>query len=60
MVPTNRLVTNGVSCFPFRASPRLEANSVALAKIGNGKLGYVGDVNGEEGSDAVVLAMCGF
>ncbi|OAK96087.1 hypothetical protein IQ06DRAFT_48811 [Phaeosphaeriaceae sp. SRC1lsM3a] len=36
-----------------------EQTPVALAKIGNGKLGYVGDVNGEEGSDAVVLAMCG-
>jgi hypothetical protein len=32
---------------------------VALAKVGEGKLGYVGDVNKEEGSDAVVLAMCG-
>lgn len=33
---------------------------VALANIGKGKLGYVGDVNGEDGSDAVVLAMWGF
>jgi hypothetical protein len=33
---------------------------IALTNIGKGKLGYVGDVNGEEGSDAVVLAMCGF
>ncbi|KAK4233584.1 hypothetical protein C8A03DRAFT_47913 [Achaetomium macrosporum] len=33
--------------------------AVAFAKVGLGKLGYVGDVNGEEGSDAVVLAMCG-
>jgi len=32
---------------------------VALAKVGEGKLGYVGDVNKEEGSDTVVLAMCG-
>jgi hypothetical protein len=32
---------------------------VALAKVGEGKLGYVGDVNAEEGSRAVVLAMCG-
>ncbi|OAQ67670.1 triacylglycerol lipase [Pochonia chlamydosporia 170] len=33
--------------------------AVALANIGEGKLGYVGDVNAEEGSNAVVLAMCG-
>ncbi|EOA81001.1 uncharacterized protein SETTUDRAFT_166407 [Exserohilum turcica Et28A] len=32
---------------------------VAFADLGTGKLGYVGDVNGEEGSEAVVLAMCG-
>ncbi|KAH7131953.1 hypothetical protein B0J11DRAFT_520425 [Dendryphion nanum] len=32
---------------------------VAFTNIGEGKLGYVGDVNGEEGSDVVVLAMCG-
>lgn len=33
--------------------------AVALATIGRGKLGYLGDVNAEEGSDAVILAMCG-
>lgn len=29
------------------------------ARIGNGFLAYVGDVNGEEESDAVILALCG-
>ncbi|KAL8366642.1 hypothetical protein RB595_010482 [Gaeumannomyces hyphopodioides] len=33
--------------------------AVALANIGRGKLGYIGDVNAEEGSVAVILAMCG-
>ncbi|KAI1109829.1 hypothetical protein F5Y14DRAFT_431230 [Nemania sp. NC0429] len=33
--------------------------SVAFTKVGNGMLGYVGDVNGEDGSEAVVLAMLG-
>ncbi|KAI8623570.1 hypothetical protein F5Y19DRAFT_468400 [Xylariaceae sp. FL1651] len=33
--------------------------AVAFTKVGNGKLGYVGDVNGEDGSEAVVLAMLG-
>lgn len=32
--------------------------AVALGKVGKGKLGYVGDVNTEQGSDAVILAMC--
>ncbi|KAK0710175.1 hypothetical protein B0T26DRAFT_724270 [Lasiosphaeria miniovina] len=33
--------------------------AVAFAKVGAGHLGYIGDVNGEESSDTVVLAMCG-
>ncbi|KAE8140423.1 hypothetical protein BDV38DRAFT_269025 [Aspergillus pseudotamarii] len=33
--------------------------AVALAEVGTGKLGYVGDVNAEDGSNAVILAMCG-
>ncbi|KAK0741956.1 hypothetical protein B0T21DRAFT_360446 [Apiosordaria backusii] len=33
--------------------------AVALARVGSGRLGYVGDVNGEEKSKAVVLPMCG-
>lgn len=31
----------------------------AFAKVGNGWLGYIGDVNGEEDTDAVVLGMLG-
>ncbi|KAJ6508446.1 hypothetical protein C8R45DRAFT_443495 [Mycena sanguinolenta] len=33
--------------------------AVALASVGEGKLGYLGDVNAEEESTAVILAMCG-
>ncbi|KAJ9145311.1 Ribonuclease H [Pleurostoma richardsiae] len=33
--------------------------AVVFAKVGSGRLGYVGDVNGEESSDLVVMAMCG-
>ncbi|KAI0418928.1 hypothetical protein F5X98DRAFT_96240 [Xylaria grammica] len=33
--------------------------AVAFTKVGNGMLGYVGDVNGEDGSEAVVIAMLG-
>ncbi|KAJ5698293.1 hypothetical protein N7462_000298 [Penicillium macrosclerotiorum] len=32
---------------------------VAMARVGHGNLGYTGDVNSEQGTDAVVLAMCG-
>jgi hypothetical protein len=32
---------------------------VAFAAVGEGWLGYVGDVNAEKGSDVAVLAMCG-
>lgn len=32
---------------------------VAMAKVGDGRLGYVGDVNGENESHLVVVAMCG-
>lgn len=31
---------------------------VAMARVGEGRLGYVGDVNAEEETDAVILAMC--
>ena len=37
----------------------VEQTPVAFAPVGEGWLGYVGDVNTEEGSDAVILAMCG-
>lgn len=33
--------------------------AVVFADVGNGKLGYAGDVNGEESSNTVILAMCG-
>ncbi|KAI1146774.1 hypothetical protein F4825DRAFT_439658 [Nemania diffusa] len=38
-----------------------EPNEVAVAftKVGNGMLGYIGDVNGEEGSEVAILAMLG-
>ncbi|KAJ5525846.1 hypothetical protein N7494_012496 [Penicillium frequentans] len=31
---------------------------VAMARVGEGRLGYVGDVNAEEETDAVILVMC--
>lgn len=35
-------------------------SAVAGTMVGNGRLGYIGDVSSEPGSDAVVMAMCGF
>jgi hypothetical protein len=45
--------------FPSTSEKVAGETAVALAKVGEGKLGYVGDVNAEDGSNAVVLAMCG-
>lgn len=36
-----------------------EQTPVAWARVGEGWVGYVGDVNAEEESDGVILAMCG-
>ncbi|KAF4544425.1 Transcription factor [Lasiodiplodia theobromae] len=36
-----------------------EQTPVAWARVGEGWVGYVGDVNAEEESDEVILAMCG-
>jgi hypothetical protein len=36
-----------------------EEATVAYARLGSGYLGYIGDVNAEEDSISVVLAMCG-
>jgi hypothetical protein len=43
-------------------SPELADESQAAvvgAKVGNGFLVYVGDVNGERGSDQIILSLCG-
>ncbi|KAJ9645261.1 hypothetical protein H2201_005607 [Coniosporium apollinis] len=37
----------------------IQQSPVVYAAVGEGWLGYVGDVNAEEASDNVVLAMCG-
>ncbi|KAI1179101.1 hypothetical protein F4777DRAFT_17384 [Nemania sp. FL0916] len=44
---------------PPMSAHRVGEAAVALARVGDGKLGYVGDTNTETGSDLVVLAMCG-
>ena len=44
----------------FASSPvDKEQTPVAWAKFEDGWIGYVGDVNGEEGSNEVILKMCG-
>lgn len=43
---------------PSKVTP--DAVAIALARVGEGKLGYVGDVNNEVETKLVLLAMCGF
>lgn len=43
----------------FAPSPVEQQTSVAFAEVGNGWLGYTGDVNNEDGTNAAVLAMMG-
>ncbi|KAF5649191.1 triacylglycerol lipase [Fusarium sp. NRRL 52700] len=44
--------------FPTNARAPGES-PITFASVGDGKLGYIGDVNGERGSNVAVLAMCG-
>ncbi|KAL0938128.1 triacylglycerol lipase-like protein [Colletotrichum truncatum] len=45
--------------FPSERVEDLSQAAIAFAQVGNGKIGYVGDVNVEEGTDAAILVMCG-
>jgi len=54
----NSVVQSAV--FPPTSANTTGETAVAMATVGRGKLGYVGDVNAEDGSNAVILAMCGF
>ncbi|KAF2112836.1 hypothetical protein BDV96DRAFT_144971 [Lophiotrema nucula] len=51
-------VTKGDSVY-YPVNESQGAAAAVWAKCENGRIGYVGDVNGEEGSRNVVLAMCG-
>ncbi|KAF2127607.1 hypothetical protein P153DRAFT_52310 [Dothidotthia symphoricarpi CBS 119687] len=57
-LPTESSRTQSLVFSPERIQD-LQQTPIALTNIGSGKLGYVGDVNGEEESDEVILAMCG-
>ena len=54
-VPSSRSRTQSMVFAP--ESVDVGQTPVALAKVGDGLVGYVGDVNNEEGSQAVVHAM---
>jgi hypothetical protein len=45
--------------FPSRPVGDRTQAPAAFAPVGEGKVGYVGDVNNESGTTAVVLRMCG-
>ncbi|KAJ5930630.1 hypothetical protein N7466_006123 [Penicillium verhagenii] len=57
-VPVEGAVTQSL-VFGAEGVDEMQAGVVG-ARIGMGDLVYCGDVNGEEGSDAVMLALCGF
>ncbi|KAF2963868.1 hypothetical protein GQX73_g9699 [Xylaria multiplex] len=62
LVPTysqKALYVEGVARSDVWYAGERDEVAVAFTKVGNGMLGYVGDVNGEDGSEAVVLAMLG-
>ncbi|KAF5703546.1 triacylglycerol lipase [Fusarium mundagurra] len=52
-------VTDEESNVASPTNARAGESAVAFASIGDGKLGYIGDVNAEHGSNVAVLAMCG-
>ncbi|KAF5534996.1 triacylglycerol lipase [Fusarium napiforme] len=52
-------VTDEESNVLSSTNARAGESAVALASVGDGKLGYIGDVNAEHGSNDAVLAMCG-
>jgi hypothetical protein len=57
-LPGNDSMSESLVFEPIHADR--EQTPVAFGKFGQGSIGYVGDVNTEEGSDQVILAMCGF
>lgn len=57
-VPIGDAMTQSHVFSPEKVSQ--EQAAVVGAKVGDGYVAYVGDVNGEKGSDRVILALCGF
>ncbi|OAX79036.1 hypothetical protein ACJ72_06648 [Emergomyces africanus] len=57
-LPTEDSVTESAA-FVNTPIADLSLTPVVFAAVGEGSLGYVGDVNAEKGSDSVILAMCG-
>ena len=56
--PSSESVTQSL-VFPSQPVTDLSQAAVAFGKVGEGWVGYLGDVNAEVGSDAVIMAMCG-
>lgn len=57
-VASDRSVVELLAPMPRRGIDHLQT-SVAFARAGSDWIRYVGDVNGKEGTDAVVLEMLG-
>ncbi|CAH0054169.1 unnamed protein product [Clonostachys solani] len=55
--PDQRSFTQSV-VFPSEKVQDLTEAAIAFAQVGDGKVGYVGDVNRERETDAAIVAMC--
>ena len=56
-VPVADAITQSL-VFPLEYVDQAQA-AVVGAKVGNGYLAYAGHVNSEEGSDNIILSLCG-
>lgn len=57
-LPTDDSVVESIVFGPRRVSDRTQTPA-AFAKVGEGRIGYVGDVNNEDETTPLVLGMCG-
>lgn len=54
-----RATSSNACRYDTNAGTETDESPVACASVGQGKLGYLGDVNAERESGDVILAMCG-
>lgn len=57
-LPTNDSVVESMVFQPRPVNDQTETPA-AFTKVGEGKIGYVGDVNNEDGTTPLILGMCG-
>jgi len=55
--PAKGAVVQSMVFAPTKVDAEVDGDGAAFERVGKGYVGYVGDVNGEEGTTWVVLAM---